>query len=243
MKALILAGGFATRLAPVSKSKPKPMFEINGKPILEYLVLFCREHNFKEIVISSYFQADKIVDYFGDGYKFGVSINYSLEKGWPLGTAGSIKRAEKLLRGDSFLVLNGDVLTDVNLTEMYNFHKQKGGLGTLFVHPTDHPLDSDLVEFDENYLVKRFYRPVLGGTFEPVAKSGSHFFQDKVLDMIPSNQAYSLEKDLIPILLSRGEKLYAYYSQAYSKDMGTWDRLFQVRGDVESGLVKISITQ
>ena len=141
------------------------------------------------------------------------------------------------MRKDSFFVLNGDVLTNLNLNAMAKFHRLKRGLGTFLVHKTDHPLDSDLIEYDNNYLIKRFFRPQPGDKFKPISKSGSHIFEPKVLDFIPENTKYSLEKQLIPNLLDQGEKLCAYYSDCYSKDMGTPQRLARVKKDFENGKI------
>lgn len=237
MKALILSAGVGTRLRPLTDDKPKVMINIGGKSVLEHLIVLCKKHGVEEIVVNLHHFPDKIKSYFGKGGKWGVAIGYSYEEKL-LGSGGALKFAEKLLGNEAFFVLNGDVLTNVDLSEMLRFHRKKGGIGTIFVHRTDHPYDSDLVEYDKDYLVKRFFRAKKTDKFKPISKTGTHIFEPQVLNFIPSGVKYSLEKQLIVDLIAKGEKLYAYYSDAYSKDMGTNVRLKQVRRDFKLGRLK-----
>lgn len=236
MKAFILCAGLGSRLKPLTDSKPKVMIEIGGKPVLEHLIILCKKHGIEEIIVNLHYFPDKVKDYFGDGKKWGVSIKYSFEKKL-MGGAGALKFAERLISKEPFIVMNGDVMTNVDLTEMVDFHKKSGGIGTIFVHETDHPYDSDLVEYDEGFLVKRFFRPKRGDSFKAISKTGGHIFETRVLDFIPSGKKYSLEKQLIPDLLRKGERLYAYYSNAYSNDMGTLERLKKVESDYPKRLI------
>jgi mannose-1-phosphate guanylyltransferase len=238
MKVFILAGGLGTRLKPLTDNQPKVMIKIGDKPILEHLVNLCVKHNFTDIIISLYHLPQPVTKYFSNGKKFNAQINYSIETK-PMVGAGAIKHAESLLKGDSFIVFNGDVITCLNLTKMAKFHQQKKGLATFLVHQTDHPYDSDLVEFDNNDLITKFFRPQKGDKFKPISKTGTHIFEPEVLKYIPQNQSYSLEKQLIPDLLQQNKKLYAYYSNEYSKDMGTPQRLAQVKKDYEANKISI----
>ena len=238
MKAFILSAGFGKRLRSVAGEKPKVMVEIGGKPVLEYLVNLCKINGITSLIINLHYLPQVVVNYFGNGSKFGVSIAYSFEKEKIMGGAGALKHAEKLIGKDSFVVLNGDVMTNVNLLEMIAFHKQKGGIGTFLVHDTDHPHDSDLVEFDENSLINKFFRAAPGYTQKPISKTGTHIFESEILKFIPPKVEYSLEHDLIPDLLRKNKKLYAFYNNdAYSKDMGTPKRLKQVINDYKHGKI------
>lgn len=234
MKAFILAAGIGVRLKPLTDHQPKVMIKIGNKPILEYLINLCVCHRIKDIILSTHYLADQIKLYFQDGKQLNAHIKYSHET-IRLGGAGAMKLAEPLLKDDDFIVLNGDVLTNVNLTEMISFHRRQQGLATFLVHDTDHLLDSDLVEYDDHFKILRFFRPTPGDNFQPVSKTGTHIFQPSVLNFIPTQQEFSLEKQLIPALLTAGEALYAYYSNCYSKDMGTPARLTQVRKDYQDG--------
>ncbi|MEK7513901.1 MAG: nucleotidyltransferase family protein [Patescibacteria group bacterium] len=233
MKVLILAAGLGSRLQPLTDNLPKVMLPVGGKPVLEHLINLCHFHGLNEIIISTHYLSEKISDYFQDGTKFNVHLTYSHET-MRLGSAGAIKLAAPLLANDSFIVLNGDVLTNVNLAEMIKFHQQKKGLATFLVHSTNHPYDSDIVEFDHAGLISKFFRLKAGEKFQSLSKSGTHIFEPEVLDFIPQNQFYSLEKGLIPDLLARHERLYAYSSNCYSKDMGTPERLNQVNQDYDA---------
>lgn len=236
MKAFILAAGIGTRLQPLTDHQPKVMIKIGNKPILEHLIDLCVRHRIKDIILSTHYLADQIQLYFQDGKQFNAHIKYSHEN-TRLGGAGALKLAEPLLKDDDFIVLNGDVLTNVNLTEMINFHRRRQGLATFLVHDTDHPFDSDLVEYDDFFLIKRFFRPKAGENFNPVSKTGTHIFKPSVLNFIPPQQEFSLEKQLIPALLTAHQPLYAFYSDCYSKDMGTLERLAQIRKDFQDGKI------
>lgn len=231
MKAFILAAGSGTRLKPLTDNQPKVMIKIGGKPILEHLILLCRNHNIKDIIINLHFLPQMITDYFQDGQKFGVHLNYSRETDKIMGGAGALKQAGKWLKNDSFFVLNGDVMTNIDLTAMTKFHQKNNGIGTVLVHSTDHPFDSDLVENDQSGLITRFYRSQAGEQSKAIAKTGTHVFSPKIFKFIPAKTVYSLESQLLPDLLAKKQQLYAYYSNCYSKDMGTLSRLQQVQQD------------
>lgn len=230
MKVFILAAGLGTRLKPLTDDLPKVMVPVGNKPVLEHLINLCVHHGFREIVLSTHYLPEKISNYFKDGGQFNAHIVYSHEKQM-LGSAGALKLAEPLLANDSFFVLNGDVLTNVDLTAMLRFHFQHQGLGTFLVHETDHPFDSDVVVLDKHNRIIKFFRPQTGDRFSPLAKTGAHIFKPQVLGFIPSLQNYSLEKQLIPDLLNKNQPLYGYYSNCYSKDMGTLERLAQAQAD------------
>jgi len=234
-KAVILCGGRGERLRPLTSKTPKPLIKIGGQPVLEHLINVLKKGGVEEIYLAVSYLGEKIEEYFQDGQKWGVKIYYSYDRE-PLGGAGAIKLLEKRL-DVSFVVLNGDFLTNLNLIEMVNFHRQKRGTASFLVHRTNHPYDSDLVEYDDNFLVKRFFRPKPGDKFKPVSKSGAHIFEPEVFKYIPMNKSYSLEKELIPELLKKGKKLYAFYNQAYSKDIGTWPRLKKARQDFRQGKI------
>lgn len=236
-KAVILCGGRGKRLRPLTDKIPKPMTKIGDKPLLEHLINLLREHGIIEIYLAVSYLGEKVEKYFTDGKKWGVKIFYSYDRK-PLGGAGAIKLLERNFNS-TFIVLNGDVITNLNLTKMAVFHKQKGGIGTISVHKTDHPYDSDIVECDKNFLVKRFFRPRLGDKFKLISKTGTHIFEPKALKFIPKNKKYSLEEEWIPDLLKKGEKLYAYYSKEYSHDMGTPERLRKVRKDCKNEKIKL----
>ncbi|MDZ7587516.1 MAG: sugar phosphate nucleotidyltransferase, partial [Patescibacteria group bacterium] len=153
----------------------------------QHLINLCSFHNLKDIIISTHYLPEKIYAYFQDGEKFNVHLTYSHEKNM-LGAAGALQLASALLKDDDFIVLNGDVMANVNLTEMISFHHRQQGLATFLVHKTDHPFDSDLVEYDDNFKILRFFRPTAGDNYQPISKTGTHIFKPSVLNFIPTQQ-------------------------------------------------------
>lgn len=236
MKALILAAGLGTRLRPITDNRPKVMTEIGGRPVLEHLLRLCVYHGIKEAVINLHYLPEIITNYFGDGRRLGINIIYSDETKQLMGGAGAIKQAARWLQGEDFLVLNGDVLTNANLTEILAFHQAAKALGTFLVHTTDHPFDSDLVRLQPDGKIIEFFRPQINDEFTPLAKSGVHVFSPKVFRLIPPGKKYSLERELIPNLLKLKQPLYAYKNDCYAKDIGNLHRLDQARKDYDLGV-------
>jgi NDP-sugar pyrophosphorylase family protein len=239
MKVLLLSAGLGTRLKPLTDEIPKVMVQIGGKPVLEHLIILCKKHGLTDLIINLHYKAEVISDYFQDGSHWGVHIDYSDESGGVLGGAGALKRASLLISHHEIMVINGDVLTNLNLTNFITYHHQKGGWGSITVHDTDHPYDSDVVEFDQTGLISKIFRPNSKDAFKPISNSGIHLFKPEVLAYIPPNRAYSLESELIPDLLAHHKPIYAYYSTDYAKDMGTPTRLEQVRLDYKLGKVPL----
>lgn len=239
MKAFILSAGLGIRLRPLTNKIPKVMIRIGDKPILEHLIILCRIHKIEEIIINLHHFPEKIKKYFGTGEQWQVKITYSYEPKI-MGSAGALKKTEAQLRDEDFFVLNGDVMTNLNLTKMWQYHQKKDGIATVLIHESDHPYDSSLVEVDDKFRITNFDSRVKpGDKFRNLTKSGTHIFKPQVLQYIPENQEYSLEKELVPKLLKSGEKIYGFYSEDYSHDMGTPERLKKVKEDYEAGKIKI----
>ena len=162
MKTIIMAGGRGTRIAAVASDIPKPMIKVNGKPVLEHEIACLKAQGFTELIITVGYLGQMIMEYFGDGSKFGVNIRYFVEKS-PLGNAGALFMLREQLTED-FLLLNADAVFDVDFQRMVDFHRKKGGWVTLFTHPNSHPYDSGLLLADSNssvlaWLAKEDDRP------------------------------------------------------------------------------------
>lgn len=236
MKTFILSAGLGTRLRPITNKIPKVLVKIGNKPVLEHLILLCKKQGIKDIIINLHHFPEKIKKYFGHGQKLGVNIIYSYEPKI-MGGAGALKKVEKYL-DKSFMVMNGDVITNLNLTRLINFHKKKAGICTFIVHKSDHPYDSDLVDVDDNWQVTKFIgKPKPDQKFKNLTKSGTHIFEPEVLKYIPKKKEYSLEGKLLPNLIKRGLPVFAYYTEEYSHDMGTHERLARVRKDYQEGKI------
>ncbi|MCX6815414.1 MAG: HAD-IIIA family hydrolase [Candidatus Aenigmarchaeota archaeon] len=224
-KAIILAGGKGERLLPLTKDLPKPMIPINGKPVLEYHINLLKKYGVNEIVICGSYLVDKIKAYFGDGRKFRVHIDYPGEKE-PLGTGGAIKNAAQyLVNAENIIVLNGDVITNMNIGSLLRFHFSHSGIATVVLRKTDHPIDSDIIKINEKNEVTKYIGR--GQDIHKTANVGIMVLRTKILDRIP-NGISNIEKDVLFKLLNK-EKIYGYLSDAYIKDIGTPERLKKVR--------------
>lgn len=214
MKALILAGGFGTRLKDVLKDVPKPMAPVMGKPFLEYQIRLLREQGINEIILGVYHMSDQIKSYFGNGKRFAVEITYS-EENTPLGTAGAIKNAQKYL-DDTFIVLNGDSYSPVDIKEMLNFHRAKKSKFTICLTKTDDTAHYGSVSMDGSKLSAFLEK---SDSKTGVINSGIYMFEPEIFDYIESDKNVSLEKEIFPKLVSAG-LLYGYNSDSYFMDIG-----------------------
>lgn len=237
LKAIIIAGGKGTRLGSMTQDIPKPMVEINKKPILEYQIELLKRYGIKEIILVVNHLYTIIEDYFSNGQNHGVSIDYFVEP-MPLGTVGGIKELENELSED-FLVLYGDVMMDVDFDRLIHFHKNHQGTATLVLHPNDHPYDSDLVEVDNNDKIIAFYsKPHPQNIYLPnMVNAGLYVFSPEIFSFLNKGEKADFGKDIFPKIYKQ-TNLYGYNTPEYLKDMGTLDRLEQVTNDVVSGKVE-----
>ncbi len=236
VKTVIMAGGRGTRIAQLVGSIPKPMIPIENKPVLEREIECLREQGFTEILLTVGYMADKIIDYFGDGKQFGVSIEYFVEKE-PLGNAGALFRLWEKLTED-FLLLNADSVFHIDFNRFVAFHKEHGGLATLFTHPNDHPYDSGLIISDErgavsHWLTKEDQRPQW---YKNRVNAGLHILSPKLLENRPDTPKVDLDRQVLKPLAGTG-KLFCYDSPEYVKDMGTPERYKAVCRDFAAGRV------
>lgn len=239
MKAVIMAGGKGTRLLSITKDEiPKPMAPLNNKPILEWQIENLKQNNITEIILIIGHLGNRIREYFKDGSAFGVSIQYIEEKE-PLGTAGAFYYLKEKMDEEYFLLVFGDVLFDINIGKMEQFHVEHKSIATLFVHPNSHPFDSDLVlrdsdsrimGFDSKNNVRNYY-------YDNCVNAGFYIINKKVCDQIEKPQKVDLEKDVLMKLVSSGQNLYAYSSPEYIKDVGTVDRMQKAEQELISGIV------
>lgn len=245
MKTVIMAGGRGTRIAPVAEHIPKPMIKIGEMPILEREIACLREQGFSDIILTVGYLADVIIDYFGDGSKispvtgkaFGVYIRYYIEKE-PLGNAGALFKIKDELTED-FLLLNGDIVFDIDFKRFVAYHKEHGGLATLFTHPNSHPYDSGLIiSHEKNKVVKWLNREdERQGYYKNRVNAGLHVISPKLLEEADiTTERIDLDRQLLKPLAGTG-KMYVYDSPEYVKDMGTPERYERVCHDFQNGLV------
>lgn len=237
MKTVIMAGGKGTRISSVASDIPKPMIQIEGKPVLEHEIECLRDQGFWDIIITVSHLGNIIMDYFGDGSAFGVHIEYYFEE-QPLGNAGALFKIKDKLDSD-FLLLNADAMFDVDFNRFVAFHKSHGGLVTLFTHPNSHPYDSGVIIADaggavERWLTKEDDRPRY---YRNCINAGLHVISPKILEQDIQTPKIDLDRQLLKPLAGTG-KMFCYNSPEYVKDMGTPERYYSVCEDFKAGRVK-----
>ena len=251
MKTVIMAGGRGTRISTLFPDIPKPLIPIDSIPVLEREICSLREQGFTDMILTVSHMADKIMTFFGDGSRLGVSIQYYNEV-TPLGNAGALFKLRDQLTED-FLLLNADAIFDVDFNRMVEFHRSHGGLVTLFTHPNSHPYDSGLLIADENMSVKQWLakeneRPTY---YKNRVNAGLHVISPVVLDMARIDaekvgtvdevtgkaMKVDLDRQLLKPLAGTG-KMFCYDSPEYVKDMGTPERYYSVISDFKAGIVQ-----
>jgi NDP-sugar pyrophosphorylase family protein len=215
--AAILAGGLGTRLRPLVSDRPKPMALVNGKPFLEYLLYFLKKQNVTNILFCLHYMKDHFIKHFGNGTKFGMSINYSIEPK-PLGTAGALKHAEKSLE-DRFYVFNGDTLLEVNLAKLLDYQLKRNALATIALTQVSNPNRYGLVNTTENGRICSFLEKKCAS--KAFVNAGVYVFEKSILSYIPKELKVSLEREIFPTLLKAGEPLYGYPTSGFFIDIGT----------------------
>jgi mannose-1-phosphate guanylyltransferase/phosphomannomutase len=240
MKAMVLAAGVGSRLDPLTRTTPKPMVPILNKPVIEHIVALLRRHDFREILINLYYLGDRIKDYLGDGSRFGVQITYA-EEDQLWGDAGSIKRSEEFF-DDTFLVVGGDDLSDLDLTRLVKTHREKHALATIALSLVDDPSEYGIVLLNERGRITRFLEKPKGEViFSNTANTGVYVFEPEVLEMIPRGTTYGLGRDLFPLLLSQKKPIYGHLTSSYWRDVGNLEQYRQAHYDCLEGRVRMEI--
>ena len=237
MKVVIMAGGRGTRISELFPDIPKPMIPVCGIPVLEREISSLKEQGFTDIILTVGYKAESIMQHFGDGRKYGVQIEYFVEKE-PLGNAGALFRIKDKLTED-FLLLNADAMFNVDFNLFVKFHKAHNGLVTLFTHPNNHPYDSGLIVANkekkvEQWLTKEDKRPKY---YQNRVNAGLHVINPEALDLKVTTDKVDLDRQVLKPLCSSG-KIYCYDSPEYVKDMGTPERYETVCKDFENGTVE-----
>lgn len=231
MKAVILVGGEATRLRPLTCNTPKMMVPVLNRPFFEALVDYLKEHNVVDIILALGKSAKQIQDYFGDGSKLGVRLTYSVEN-LPLGTAGAVKNAERFL-DDSFIVLNGDIFTDIDLSQMMRLHERNEAVASLALTPVEDPTIYGVVETDSEGRVRRFIeKPPRDKVTTNMINAGIYILEPGILSCVAPSTFSMFERDIFPRLLEKGQVMYGYPFRDYWIDMGTPDKYLKLHHDL-----------
>lgn len=210
MKAVIMAGGEGTRLRPLTSHKPKPLVPVLNVPIMEHIVLLLKDHGITEIIVTLHYLADEIEGYFGDGSDWGVNMYYSVEE-TPLGTAGSVKQAEEYLKDDTFLIISGDALTDIDLEKCIRYHEEKKSLVTIVLSHVPNPLEFGVVITDDNGHIRRFLeKPSWGEVFSDTVNTGMYILEPEILQYMEMGKSYDWSQHIFPQILTEGKPIYGY---------------------------------
>lgn len=231
MKAVILVGGEGTRLRPLTCNTPKVMVPVLNRPFLEHLMGYLKKHKVIDIVLAVGKSLRQIQDYFGDGRMFGVRLTYSIENS-PLGTAGAVKNAEEFL-DDSFIVLNGDIFTEFDLSVMMRLHRRNKAVAGLALTPVEDPTVYGVVETDDEGRVKRFIeKPSRDKVTTNMINAGIYILEPEVLGYVAPSTFSMFERDVFPPLLERGGAVYGYPFRDYWIDMGTPEKYLKLQHDL-----------
>jgi mannose-1-phosphate guanylyltransferase len=240
MQAVILVGGEGTRLRPLTSSVPKPIVRLVDRPMMVYMLEWLRRHGIDDVIMSCGFKATDVRKVLGDGSQLGIRLRFAEEPD-PRGTAGALKFAEEYL-DDRFLMLNGDVLTDLDLTAQIAQHERSGATGTLALVPVLDPTSYGLVSLHGDQAVKEFLeKPSADQVVDTnLISAGAYVLERSVLDLIPSGEKVSIEREVWPLLV--GEGLYGFVDEsAYWLDVGTPERYLQATFDILEGNVRSAV--
>ncbi len=242
MKAVIMAGGEGTRLRPLTSQRPKPLAPVLNMPIMEHIVLLLKHHGITDIIVTLHYLADEIEGYFGNGSEWGVNIYYSLED-TPLGTAGSVKQAENHLKEESFLIISGDALTDIDLDKVIEFHTAKESEATIVLSHVSNPLEFGVVITDNEGRIRRFLeKPSWGEVFSDTVNTGMYILEPSVLKYMEMGKNYDWSQDIFPQMLNEGKLLFGYVMENdYWCDVGNLQQYRDAQYVVMDGNTRVRI--
>ncbi|HUY54887.1 MAG TPA: sugar phosphate nucleotidyltransferase [Candidatus Nanopelagicaceae bacterium] len=240
MKAVVMAGGEGSRLRPLTSRRPKPLVPVVGRPCLEHVLRLLRRHGITEVVITLQYLGASIRNYFGDGAELGMHLEYAVEDR-PLGTAGSVKNAGPLLDG-TFLVISGDSLTDIDLSQALAFHRERSSQATIVLSKVGNPLEYGVVVTGADGRIERFLeKPSWGEVFSDQVNTGIYVIEPEVLDYIPADQSCDWSQDVFPEMLRRQDSLWAVVGRGYWCDIGSIQSYLQANWDALEGRVQCEI--
>jgi mannose-1-phosphate guanylyltransferase len=238
VQAVILVGGEGTRLRPLTSTVPKPVVPLVDRPFIVYMLEWLKRHGVEDVILSCGFLATSVRNVLGDGSQLGLRLRF-VEEPEPRGTAGALKYAESFL-DERFLMLNGDVLTDIDLTAQIAQHERTGASGTLALVPVPDPTNYGLVRLNENNSVREFVeKPSADQIDTNLISAGAYVLERSIVDLIQPDRAVSIEREIWPRLVGKG--LYGFPADAYWLDIGTPDRYLQGTFDIIEGNVQTDV--
>jgi len=238
MKAVVMAGGFGTRLRPLTEKLPKPMAYVANRPMMEHVVRLLAKEGIHDLEVLLYFHPEQISSYFGDGAPWGVKMGYNTAES-DYGTAGAVKDAEARLSG-TLMVISADIITDFDLSRAIDFHKEQKAAATIVLTRVPNPLQYGIVLTEEDGRIVRFLeKPTWGEVFSDTINTGIYILEPEVLALIPPKKNFDFSKNLFPAMLQRGDRLLGYIAEGYWKDVGNLDEYLNVHLDIMAGKVRL----
>ncbi len=241
MKAVVMAGGFGSRIQPLTNSRPKPMLPVVNRPMMENTMMTLRDLGIKDFIVLLFFKPEVIQDYFGDGSEFGINITYVVPDD-DYGTAGAVKLAQDFIGDDNFIIISGDLVTDFDFQKIFDYHAQKESKLTITLTSVENPLEFGVVIANEEGKIEKFLeKPSWGEVFSDTINTGIYIIEPEILDYIPKGEDFDFAKDLFPLLMEEGVELIAGNAQGYWRDVGNPDSYREVHEDIMSGRVDFNM--
>jgi mannose-1-phosphate guanylyltransferase/phosphomannomutase len=232
-----MAGGFGNRLYPLTRNCPKPMLPLIDQPVLGHILDLLKQHHFSDVIIATYYLPEQIQDYFGDGKDRGMTLQYSVEE-FPLGTAGSVKNAQPYLDDEPFLVISADIVTDINLSQLVQFHWEKDALATLALTRVAEPKEYGVVVTDHVGHIRQYLeKPGHLQVNSNFVNTGIYVLEPELLDDMQPDTVCDFSYDIFPQMVKRNEAIFGYLASGYWRDMGTMQSYQQCLVDMRTGLV------
>ena len=241
MKAVIMAGGFGTRIQPLTNSRPKPMLPIVNKPMMEHTMMTLKSLGIKDFIVLLYFKPEVIQNYFKDGKDFGINITYVIPDE-DYGTAGAVKMAQEHIGNDNFIIISGDLVTDFDFQKIFDFHEKRHSRLTITLTSVENPLEFGVVITDEEGRIEKFLeKPSWGEVFSDTINTGIYIIEPEILDYIPQKENFDFAKDLFPSLMEEGIELLGYNAEGYWRDVGNPESYRDVHEDILNERVQFRI--
>jgi mannose-1-phosphate guanylyltransferase len=241
MRAMLLGAGLGTRLRPITYELPKPMVPVLGEPVMGHILRLLESHGFDEVVANIHYFPDLIRKRFGDGSDYGVRLAFSLE-GELLGTAGGVRNVRDFFGGETFLIVSGDALTDIDLTALWERHRETGGIGTLALKEVDDPSQLGVVILGADGRIQGFQeKPAPGEALSNLGSCGIYVFEPEIFDYFPERDFVDWAQDVFPVLLEQDVPLYGHQIADYWNDVGSIAEYRRGNVDALVGAVRVEL--
>ena len=241
MRAMILGAGLGTRLRPITYEVPKPLVPVLGRPVMEHIVRLLVKHGYSQAIVNLHYFPDLIKEYFGDGSDYGIQLTYQYEEEL-LGTAGGVRNVREFLGDETFLIISGDALTDIDLTAFCERHREAGGIGTLALKPVDDPSQLGVVILASDGRIQGFQeKPDPDEALSNLGNCGIYLFEPEIFDHFPETEFVDWAQDVFPALLERDVPFFGHRIDDYWDDVGSIGELRQANFDALEGNVRVEL--